>query len=382
MSRIKLLKSTHHYSHYLEGFYRDRPGLKDEPFAVQRNLLLHDSHYWSDFWKQNLEATDEFEVEELVFNAVHMQKAWAKEHGVAYSEERWVYDILQAQIQHYAPDVWFSHDSQHLEPTFRKTVRKNTPSIKMVIGNDGIALNDPDLFQGCDVIISVADFILKFYEEKGIRTKLLPAGFDPIILDRIQPASQRFEATFVGSLFTFKGGHLERLKLLANIARQVPVDYFLSAIDIPWQKHLREQIGRLRRGKFQQYMDAQLIRKINRGQLFGLDMWQVLADSKISLNHHIDVARNEAANMRLYEATGVGSLLLTDWKPNLPTIFEPDAEVVTFKNSEEAVEKIKYLLDHEDEREKIARAGQQRTLKDHNFRTRILDFADWLKNNL
>ena len=43
--------------------------------------------------------------------------------------------------------------------------------------------------------------------------------------------------------------------------------------------------------------------------------------------------------------------------------------------ADEAVEKVTYLLDHEDEREEIARAGQKRTLKDHTIfnRCQLID---------
>ncbi len=74
--------------------------------------------------------------------------------------------------------------------------------------------------------------------------------------------------------------------------------------------------------------------------------------------------------MRLFEATGVGSCLLTDWKNNLSDLFEPDAEVVAYRNAEECIEKAEYLLRHEGERQKIAAAGQCRTLRDHTFARR------------
>ena len=36
-------------------------------------------------------------------------------------------------------------------------------------------------------------------------------------------------------------------------------------------------------------------------------MYRVLRQSKIALNRHSDVAEDHANNMRLYEATGVGT---------------------------------------------------------------------------
>ena len=99
-------------------------------------------------------------------------------------------------------------------------------------------------------------------------------------------------------------------------------------------------------------------------------MFRRLRDSRVALNTHIDISPVNASNMRLFEATGVGTCLLTDWKANLRELFEPDAEVVAYRDAEECVEKVRYLLDHEAERRRIAAAGQRRTLRDHTFASR------------
>jgi len=93
-------------------------------------------------------------------------------------------------------------------------------------------------------------------------------------------------------------------------------------------------------------------------------MYHVLNCSRITLNHHGDVLPY-ANNMRLFEATGVGTLLLTDWKENLGEMFDPGKEVVAYRTPEECAELIRYYLAHDDERQAIARAGQGRTLREH-----------------
>jgi hypothetical protein len=114
------------------------------------------------------------------------------------------------------------------------------------------------------------------------------------------------------------------------------------------------------------------IRRRAHQPVFGQEMYQLLHDSRISLNTHIDISPRSASNMRLYEATGAGTCLLTDWKANLPDLYEPEREVVTYRNADECVEKVRYLLNHERERIAIATAGQRRTLRDHTFTQRAL----------
>src|SRR5437764_8907748 len=67
-----------------------------------------------------------------------------------------------------------------------------------------------------------------------------------------------------------------------------------------------------------------------RGEAWGLDMYSVLAQSRITLNRHGEVAGGYAANMRMFEATGAGALLVTDSGKNLSELFEPGREVVTY----------------------------------------------------
>jgi spore maturation protein CgeB len=107
-------------------------------------------------------------------------------------------------------------------------------------------------------------------------------------------------------------------------------------------------------------------------------MYRAIARSHVTFNRHIDVAENNANNMRLYEATGVGTLLITDRKQNLGQIFEPGREVVVYSDAEEAVRLIRYYLAHPHEAAEIARAGQARTLRDHTYRQRMVSLVPML----
>ena len=87
-------------------------------------------------------------------------------------------------------------------------------------------------------------------------------------------------------------------------------------------------------------------------------------------------------DMRLYEATGVGSLLITDRKDNLGEIFDVGKEVVAYSSPEEAAELIRYYIDHPDEADAIAKAGQARTLKDHTYKSRMKELMPILERHL
>jgi spore maturation protein CgeB len=94
------------------------------------------------------------------------------------------------------------------------------------------------------------------------------------------------------------------------------------------------------------------------------------------------MAGREAGNMRLFEATGVGAFLLTDFKDNLHTLFEPDREVAVWRSVEDCLSVIERAIGDAESRATIARAGQARTMVQHTYRHRaaeILGFVESLR---
>jgi hypothetical protein len=377
MSKIRLFKAGEIYPRYMDYFYKNEPDAVNLPYKEHYAKIMADSFYWADFWKSNLEKTGIFIVEESLPNNQILQKSWAKEHGVSYSDENWFYEILDSQIDEFKPDILFTNEFQ-IKPEYKSEIKKKHPSIKIVIGWDGILRNDKNLFQGCDIVLSCVQDSVDYYYANGFTGYYFIFGFEPEILNRIKIREPLYDSTFVGSLYSW--GHTQRLRLMAEISRKVPFKIWASSFAPSDKKgYLMEQLSRIRRGKFRDLSDVARIRKINQGEAFGLKMYQILADSKITINSHIDFAGKKAANIRLFEATGVGTCLLTDWKENLKDFFEIDKEIVAFKTIDECIEKVKYLLENDSERRTIAKAGQERTLRDYNLEKRFGVFAEFLE---
>src|SRR3989344_7172227 len=108
-------------------------------------------------------------------------------------------------------------------------------------------------------------------------------------------------------------------------------------------------------------------------------MYNIMLQSKITINRHIDIAEDYANNMRLYEATGCGAMLITDKKKNLSDLFKIDKEIISYEDTDDLIEKIRYYLKKDKEREAIASAGQKRTLKDHNYSVRMKELVNILE---
>ncbi len=380
--KIKFLKTTSNYPNYTRLFLERHPEVSQMPYERALALYFSDCYAWADFWKINLEATGKFECVEIIDNAEFLQKKWAKENNVKFDENNWQKDILTAQIKFHQPDIFFPVDL-YSNNSILQSIRKEVPSIKLILGWDGILWHKPETFENVDVLLTCVPETAEFYRARGKTSYYHKFGFETTILDKLTKLSVPNKVSFTGSLILAKNVHMGRLQLVAELSRKVNMNIWASSLPANWNLF---NIQRLRETwwsrDFRFALDLHRVGSKNKGEVFGLDMFNVLYNSKIIFNTHGDNSIKSAANMRMTEATGVGSLLLTDWKENLPELFVPDEEVVTYKTAAEAVDKIKMLLRNEKLRSEIARKGQERTLRDYSYKQRMQQLADFLYNCL
>lgn len=94
--------------------------------------------------------------------------------------------------------------------------------------------------------------------------------------------------------------------------------------------------------------------------------------SKINLNlNNACDTRFKQIKGRNFEVPACGGFLLSGHAENLEDYYEIGKEIVTFTSTGDMVDKIRYYLAHDDEREAIARAGYERTMRDHTYATRF-----------
>jgi spore maturation protein CgeB len=86
-------------------------------------------------------------------------------------------------------------------------------------------------------------------------------------------------------------------------------------------------------------------------------------DTSKSLMQHL--------HLREFEAPMAGALYLTNYSDELAEHYEPDREVVTFRNRYELLEKVEYYLAHPAEADRVRQAGRARALRDHTWERRF-----------
>jgi len=83
-------------------------------------------------------------------------------------------------------------------------------------------------------------------------------------------------------------------------------------------------------------------------------------------------------NPRTFELAACGAFQLVDFRKDLPEQFEPERELVTFRDAREIAPLIRHYLDHPAERKQIANAGRERVLRDHTYDLRMTSALDYI----
>ncbi len=389
---MRLVKIASYYKAALEYYYSLFPDVKDLPYQEQLRHLLNFGLGWSDFYSRSLRQLG-WEAYEIIANSTHLQKKWAQENNFHGNDTA----IVLEQIRRLKPDIVWFQDSISFNADFFRTV-KSLPFVKIIIGNSCAPYSRTNLqaFKVFDFITTCSPKFVKEFSQYDIKTLLLYQAFEPDILNRINNPKKEIDVIFIGSLLVGQGYHNQRINLLKKLVRQgINIRIHANIKGSRPQDILKKQVLYLARelvNTFRldvlvknslwyrksltidsfppvKFLGLRLSRSI-RPPVFGLHMFQTLSNAKICLNHHVGVAGEYAANMRMFEATGVGTLLLTDNKRNIKDLFVPDREVVVYDTFDQAIEKLQYLLDHPDKAMEIARAGQKRTLQDHTYQKR------------
>jgi len=275
-----------------------------------------------------------------------------------FSKENF-YSILAKQIAYYKPDVVLVLSFEIVNHYFFSKLKKIF-SFKLVGYSNATSFHFDQQILSYDFVFSPFAphvFKLRYF---GVKAEYIPLAFEPRILDKLREEKSYFgeqrdkiyDIVFAGS---FHQVHRSRITFLKKIAYAFGDSFHI------WSQSHSSLPSDLRRNF--------------RGSAFNIDYYYIISRSKIVLNHHGSILP-WAHNMRLFETTGLGSFLLTDNLPGIDELFEVGKEVETYNNADDCIDKIKYYLSNEDEREKIAKAGHKRALNEHTYEKRIEKLFD------
>tara|TARA_R110002051_G_scaffold304991_1_gene374627 strand:- start:956 stop:1867 length:912 start_codon:yes stop_codon:yes gene_type:complete len=115
------------------------------------------------------------------------------------------------------------------------------------------------------------------------------------------------------------------------------------------------------------------------GNLDIKDLFKFYCRSKIGVNLSInanDPEKKTQMKQRIFELAAANCTVLTEYHESVEEFFNIDTEIVTFKNTDEFEEKVKYLQANPKKAKEIANNGRKRFLKDHESKVRLKNILD------
>ena len=332
------------------------------------NWIISLRSNYSDFYTYNLSKYG-WEGEEFFINTYYIDKVADELYGKGKSikkftgkiknkispvKNRWYIKVMIDYIKNYNPDIIFVREITGIQSNFWKTYTGNKLIVSRIDSNTPSDWSVSDY----DLIFTSSDVYKSFFELNKRESYISQNGFDGRILKELKSNSKTYDITFVGGVVD---------RYWTNRARCI--EFIADKVDFKWWGI-----------KGTNYKKENPISKSWQGITSGIEMFEIYKQSRIVFNDYSEVANKTANNQRMYEAMGVGTLLLTREAENIKKQF-PDNIFVTFRDEKDCLDKINYYLKNEKEREEIALAGQKFVLENYTYEKLMKETDTILRNS-
>ncbi len=357
---MKFLQITTHYYHYLAQLYRSRP-LAAFPYEEQLSAVLADGVSAVHMFAGEMGRLG-YESTAVIGNALSLQRQWALENGLPPPEGNdGMRAVVRLQVETFQPDVLYLQDPIVFDGRFLQSLNWMP---RLVIAWRAASIPDTTDWRGIDILLSSDPGCRRIGMERGARRTLpFSPGFPVELAAAVGTPAPGPDLVFCGSL---SPEHQARRHLLTELSRWARAQGASAAFHI------------LGPGE----TPPSGLEEHARPQLFGLDMYRALGAARICINNHIDALGCRGQNMRVFEATGSGGLLMTEADPSLDELFVAEKEVATYAGMDALFEAMRWYLDHPRARDDVAKRGQDRCLRDHSRARRAAMLDELIRSAL
>lgn len=196
------------------------------------------------------------------------------------------------------------------------------PTVYWEIDDHLVRGRKTDFYAQVDIVYIPQEPFIEYYPKN--KTKILPLGVDPNLHKPIPEIAPIYDIGFIGN-----DTYPERRYLLDRLERK----FNLMRTNTPP----------------------------------GLPYSEALAKCKLTFNRSLD----RDVNMRWFEAMASGRLLLSDYLPQQALYADDGVHYVSYTDWTDLEAKVEYYLTHDEEREKIGKAGQEHVHANHTYRHRL-----------
>jgi spore maturation protein CgeB len=373
---MKIFMLWRYYDDYLDYFYKKNPVSHNETFEELRDALFNDHFGWPAELASYMNGHG-YDVEFIIENAEVMQKKWALENNFSdYSMINWKKNIVLAQIKKFNPHIlWIPNPSVDHSYKYIDGARGYYTKLAYYLGHD---ISNKELIMRADILFVINEKYVKSLYPSLNNIVYMGVGFSPAINSKLGLLKKNNDIVFVGSVTPSHKKRAEILSFLINNGLDikiyggiVSVNYYTKlrgiAGDIVKRKNIRGAFNALlnlfKQSDYER--NVSILEPYCKNPVFGMDYYHTIASSKICLNIHIDLAKNFSGNMRMFEATGVNTCLVTDKKENNSLLFDVGHEVIEFSDKKDLLEKVLEISNVKIRA--ISKSGQDKTLNNYSI---------------
>ncbi len=258
---------------------------------------------------------------------------------------------LEALCRQWRPSIVLVFKGGPITPGLIRRVKAKTDTLFLNLFPDNPLWMMPfERIEPYDVFFTKERYALRALEGAGLRNlhylphHCVPEYHHPVTLSAEEQSRFASPISFVGSCYPYRERLFQELQ-----------SYPLKLWGPGWDRAETPGVRAMRGG----------------GPVWGRDKLAVYSGAVLSLNHHHPMNDIVGVNNRAFELAASGACQVVDHKDELPALFTPGDEVVTYRDLGELRRQLDYYLAHPDEARAIGQNALRRALKEHTVRHRL-----------
>lgn len=280
-------------------------------------------------------------------------------------------DDLKRTVLTFQPELALTMVGFKMPPSIIQLLKKNGIRLAIWLTEDPYYIDRTiKLIHEYDYVFTIEYAALDVYKESGHeQVYYLPLGTDPNIFRPIILSKKHHcDICLVGYPYP------DRIQLIIELLKNT--DYSIRVVGKQWEKAIPNSRRYANLSVLPTWIPPEEVVTYYNSAAINLNTHRPY---HLKQNKNARGVINQSINNRTFDIASCGAFQLIKFKPDLYQHFIEGEEIVSFKSSEELIEKIHYYMSAEEKRLRIAKNGRERVLRAHTFVHRLDEMLSLLQ---
>jgi len=338
---MKIYQCIRAYDPYIPAF-ESKYRIKENNFTFNeiRNLLIKDGFASTYILEPAFRNEKDFFF--TFWNYETLQFKWAEENGLKTKN---LDEIRIAQIEEFKPEVYYNFSTYYDNKKLQEILKKK--DLISVCWDATIGSFFPPVHENYKLRATLFEPFVKYWNQHGFKSFLLPPAF-PDSWNNLDSSKKEIDILFYGQV----NEHFfsERNVIIDEMIKwnKTKGYNFELHLQLPKQKKPLINIRGFNRYAHWMPVATKAIREKTLPPIYGQELYETISRSKIVVNAFGNFNVHYKENMRNYESTGCGAILISE-DGIYPDHFLPNKDFFTYRTTKELFEKIELVLSMPDQ---------------------------------